>query len=1372
MTGGTVGSLVPAVDDRPLVSVDEGRWRPTRAGLLNVWQYADEVLEPERGRMVLYGPNGSGKTMALELLLPHLLDARGQPGRLSTSGADRGGLWERVTGYREGEPRTGYLWVEHRRGDGEAFTIGVRLRAKPSGGGEKHWFTTSRRVGIDFALLDEHRRPLSVEQLAEAVGAAGKVWGHDTAGYRNAVRTTLFPGWSEDRLDALIRTLLVVRKQSVTDGLSSPRLSTLLSEALPPLDDLELGRVADGFADLDRRRDHISQLEEDIAATRRLADANRAYARAFVSRVTGEVVAATTAFDNVTRDVRRLVAKLEECERRVAELEATEAALEREDHGLAGRLDGLESSEAYRRGAELNNLRDAATGAKRRADEAQREATDARQRAGQRRKTASEAARELELAEEQCKNARRELEQAAERLAAPSTHDVADAALGGLVRTFVDARKDAIRKVRACLDALARAIEGRDAARRHRDGCERACSRAEEALRAAVRSEDHAIAAWRNAVVAWHADARELGPFVEVIQEPTTAAAAVADARSRAREPLLQQRERKQRRYAELESEIAELAAERDAWLAGKDPEPEPPSGRRDRTTLAGAPLWRLLQFREGVDDTIRGSIEAALLDAGVLDAWVGSDGTVRLADGEVDVLVDLPSASARGGETRTLAEILEADPAGDVTSQAAVERLLSLIPLVDRGADLGPVPEAGLVVGADGSWRTPRLVGRAPIGPAQYIGASSREATRRARIAVLEEQIAAHEADLRELEDERETLDLRITRCDEEARAFPSARAVEDARREVDMARAREETTRDALVEANARLTDANTRVGDEQRKLHNAASAHSLPTEPPALDAIDGQLGGLLTSVSAFETRHTRSLNARGRVSDTESIAAEAEADAHAVQERARTRSAEHEEAAARFAAVQEAVGADYQQVLEEIVAVKARRADILQDRKRVEKQQREHAAETATAKSERAQAEARREAADTERARVTESFALLCRDGLVADAAVGTPPAPDALTSATAILEAARRVRSTGSLPSPPDDATLVKLNNTVMARVADASRQLAGRADLTFDASEHGWSVLRARREGVVSSAPELLDTLREDLEAARAELTRKQQELFEQILSGSVREHLKDRLWAAQALVDRINGLLGQVRTEAGGVRVDLKWEIDPDQSEAAELRRAKELLLHDSPIASGRADLDAFLRSRIEQIRAAEDDTGEWRDRLARMLDYRQWHRFRVLVHHNRFGDTPRPLDSKRVSLSAGEKTIVMVLPLLAAVTAHYEPPPGDPPCSSPRFLLMDELFPKLDFPNKRKLMGLLPKLDLDAVFTSDKDRCEYDTLDGIAIHVFQKHGDDETTTTRLVWNGVETRVSLPEELATLDDGDGAGGPTLTPVED
>ena len=106
------------------------------------------------------------------------------------------------------------------------------------------------------------------------------------------------------------------------------------------------------------------------------------------------------------------------------------------------------------------------------------------------------------------------------------------------------------------------------------------------------------------------------------------------------------------------------------------------------------------------------------------------------------------------------------------------------------------------------------------------------------------------------------------------------------------------------------------------------------------------------------------------------------------------------------------------------------------------------------------------------------------------------------------------------------------------------------------------------------------------------------------------------------------------------------------------------------------------------------------------------------------------------------MSLSAGEKTIVMVLPLLAAVTSHYQPSADEPACQSPRLLLMDELFPKLDYRNKQQLLGLLPTLDLDAVFTSDKDRCEYDTLDAIAIHVFQKLEDDSSTTTRLVWNG------------------------------
>ncbi|MFM9701067.1 hypothetical protein [Streptomyces europaeiscabiei] len=43
------------------------RFRPTRAGVVNLWDYRDEEFVFADGRLVLRGPNGSGKTKALEV---------------------------------------------------------------------------------------------------------------------------------------------------------------------------------------------------------------------------------------------------------------------------------------------------------------------------------------------------------------------------------------------------------------------------------------------------------------------------------------------------------------------------------------------------------------------------------------------------------------------------------------------------------------------------------------------------------------------------------------------------------------------------------------------------------------------------------------------------------------------------------------------------------------------------------------------------------------------------------------------------------------------------------------------------------------------------------------------------------------------------------------------------------------------------------------------------------------------------------------------------------------------------------------------------------------------------------------------------------
>ena len=41
------------------------RFRPTRAGIINLWDYRDQEFSFADGRLVLRGPNGSGKTKAL-----------------------------------------------------------------------------------------------------------------------------------------------------------------------------------------------------------------------------------------------------------------------------------------------------------------------------------------------------------------------------------------------------------------------------------------------------------------------------------------------------------------------------------------------------------------------------------------------------------------------------------------------------------------------------------------------------------------------------------------------------------------------------------------------------------------------------------------------------------------------------------------------------------------------------------------------------------------------------------------------------------------------------------------------------------------------------------------------------------------------------------------------------------------------------------------------------------------------------------------------------------------------------------------------------------------------------------------------------------
>src|SRR5260370_40798680 len=79
------------------------RFRLSRAGILNVWQYDDQVFEFAGGRLLLRGAHGAGQSKTLGMVLPFVLG--GDKLRITASGRPHTSLvWLVNVGYAGAGP--------------------------------------------------------------------------------------------------------------------------------------------------------------------------------------------------------------------------------------------------------------------------------------------------------------------------------------------------------------------------------------------------------------------------------------------------------------------------------------------------------------------------------------------------------------------------------------------------------------------------------------------------------------------------------------------------------------------------------------------------------------------------------------------------------------------------------------------------------------------------------------------------------------------------------------------------------------------------------------------------------------------------------------------------------------------------------------------------------------------------------------------------------------------------------------------------------------------------------------------------------------------------------------------------------------------
>ncbi|MCW2527975.1 MAG: hypothetical protein JWM76_2835 [Pseudonocardiales bacterium] len=1366
------------------------RWRLSRAGIVNVWHYLENTFDLSGGRMILRGSNGSGKSRALEMLLPFLLD--GDRRKMDATGSGRVNLDELMrTGSQDQKNRTGYLWLELERPDHEFLTVGALIKHSRSSNRTQVWyFTTPLRVDHELQLLSPHRETLAREKLTELIGAEQITESAD--GHRDRIRKSVFGlegDVGRDRYQGLLQLLHTLRSPDVGNRIDEGRLPQILSDSLPPLSEVTLAQAGEKLDGLTATRERQQRLEESLERVTAFLKVYRRYAAVTVLETADTTLASVEAVAAAEQDAADKVAEHDRLRQELSAACTDEQRHRADLTELQNAINGIRARDVFRQADDLAQrdrvvatLATAAT---------QAFAAAERSRRGHAGSIAQADGRFHEL--------RRSVDDAADTLGAArrALHDAVlpDASLPSEIRSTEWARETITEIIRVDLAgepqpvqrATPRKVElwptepggadpgiraAADAAARRRDLAQtrlqeaKRLARQEAAVREAeadaARAEERASSDKQQAD--GDADRRdEQAVALAQAWESWTSAPDTAD--------LL----------ADVDwsasSDLAQLLADVDALSGPGNPGPDLAGldaaaqvharAARDTVTTARNRLEALTAADTETRADLTAEKAALVNERDPLPAdppWLRADRPGVPLWRTVDFVDELPSADRAGIEgallaaglltatiepdgsvraedgsvlligggapaQRPLTLALKPDPSGQVAVDT-VRAVLSAIALEGRIITDGSVGSATTAVSSDGSWRNGPLRGRHVTSSARHIGAAAREQARRVRLAEIEDLLQALDARQEQRATERRGLLERNRRLDQHVAGAPRSAELHAARRVAQEAADRAERSRATAVQAVVRARDGRTVWARELEAHRSLCAHHGVPVDA------DGLAGVITAAVAA--TQKCRQLQERlGRVVDgaAQHVASLALVDVAALErdeaeQRAQSCWREWSDLAAEVAALHEAIGLDVQQAREELArsegAFRETQALVAEVSRRVGQLGPLEGEAIAVVRQAHVEVEQRRADMIAAAQRFSRRVML---PGLAAAAAGDHTIEPiDRPELPDTVRAITQAARKAIVRPAQAASAS------TVSAAFQTFDRELSGQLDVRLVMEEDVVviSVVGAGDDRTVAGAAVHLE---ESVVRGRAALSDREREVFTTFVLGGVSDELRRRINQATGLVAAMNESLGKIRT-SNGIGVRLTWHLT---DHAPNLRRIAQLIATADAVRSPAQndELTGLLRARVEEFYASDPSSG-YAAHLSAALDYRAWHEVEAII----LGPDPgqeRPL-SKRAKLSQGETRFVSYVTLFAAADGYLSGLSADN--GQLRLILLDDAFAKVDDPTIAELMGLLVRLDLDFVMTGHSLWGCFPQVPQLDIYEVRRQEGTSAVTTHVHWDG------------------------------
>lgn len=1352
------------------------RWQASKVGFVNFWYYDEQEFPFAKGRILLRGSNGSGKSVTMQSVVPLLLDGDISPERLDPFGTrDR-----KISGYLleeddDREERTGYIYLEFRRRESDAYlTVGMGLRARKGKKLEKWYFSIAdgRRIGKDFFLYrqTEEKIPLSKKELENRLAEGGTVFERQSE-YMEYVNRQVFGFESTEEYKEMIDLLIQLRTPKLSKEFKPSVINEILSNSLPPLSDEDLRPMSEAIENMDTMNMNLKSREAAKQAAEKINRVFERYNRFILYKKADAYCQTEKKVTTLSSEAEEKEKQLQASEQEVKRLEQELTEMEAKNSSLQKERDSLNKSDALNLKTRENELEQEMQAGQRTITDKERFlAAKQDQYVGvqEQKKKAEDRKYEKEC---EIKERLEQMQEEADDMAFEEHAFFCSELLQELEAEYsFSVLQNRFEETKDKIEQTLHILEETNLLDRQADDLtkrwERAGKEADTAQRKQLEAEMLFVQTqneWKERLYQWNGNNQELLVEKDILNRISRFAddyndnsdfaqirKTISELFFNVQMNLKEKLHVRRRECEEIEQKQKEKQEELAEWEKKKEMQPprsEAVCSNRKRLDELGIPyqeFYKVIEFGKELNEEAQNRLEEALLHMGILDAVI--------VDEQYKEQVLAPAAGCEDtylftNEKRAAHSLLDVlrlnQEVNDIFSNQRITELLSNIAYGEDGVisiTSGGVYRMGVVTGTITGEHT-----------AQFMGTKAREQARLLRIEECRACLLALEKDRTECIGACELLEKKMERLQAEYDALPQDEDMREAWKLWENICLQQERLRQEQTRLEGELRELKDTIGCQKEKALLLAKGLYLDCTYTvfvrAAKAADAYKEHLTELISAHEIFRHSVQTVAGLLEQMTNL----DDDMEQLRYDIMTAQRKCEKLRQELISVQQQLAlTDYDEIRERLDAcVKwlteypAKLSQCVTEKTEQSERIKALAYQLENCRRQREEYEER------------QKYLEQCFEMEYALGYVKVPKefgdTPDQICSYLA-----------GEAKEWNRDDIISRLNQVYFENRAYLNDYQLTQTELfqEMDGEEKfpEFSAKRldifARYKGMKIPFVLLLGHLEEDIVSLQDLIRASDRELFEDILANTVSRKIRSRIHASTSWVDKMNGLMNSMNTSSG-LKLSLRWrskvaetEDQLDTKELVGLLKKDYRLMTEEEVAK----LSAHFRSKVAQARRhTKDNEGmiSFYQMMKNTLDYRKWFEFQLFSE--KAGERQKELtNSVFGTFSGGEKAMAMYVPLFSALAAKYQSGRQD----ALRLISLDEAFAGVDKQNIRDMFRLMTEFSFDFVINSQVLWGDCDTLDALAIYqLYRPKNAKFVAVMPYLWNGKVKEVLENEEM-------------------